>query len=162
MNPKVNAGKEGRHRCVCGRVWELSERKVPMRDKDSLACDCGATLVSWNGGCVWNATLIEDIQEPKKFIVIEFHHQEVAALDDADRFLVQRCAGLVKKQAMQKIVREIEGRETVTCQGEIFQVIRDTPQEFEVELTSGDRITVDKESEHVDVYLRGPEYEVAV
>src|ERR1039458_3687646 len=59
---EVNAGVEGKNTCPeCGRVWLLTQRKVPQRDKDDISCICGRTLVSWNGGCVWTATLIDDI-----------------------------------------------------------------------------------------------------
>jgi hypothetical protein len=56
---RVNAGVEGKHTCKCGLVWMLIQRKVPPRDKDDISCTCGRTLVSWNGGCVWTAKLIE-------------------------------------------------------------------------------------------------------
>lgn len=56
----VNAGVEGSHTCECGLVWILAKRSVPQRDKDSLTCDCGETLVRWNGGCVWTATLVTE------------------------------------------------------------------------------------------------------
>jgi hypothetical protein len=61
MSSQVNAGKKGNHTCECGREWYLSKRKEPMRDKDEISCYCGATLVGWNGGCVWTATLVKDI-----------------------------------------------------------------------------------------------------
>jgi hypothetical protein len=61
MNPEVNAGVEGKNTCDCGRVWNLVERSSPQRDKDSISCVCGKTLVSWNGGCYWKAELIADI-----------------------------------------------------------------------------------------------------
>ena len=59
MNTEVNAGVEGKNICECGRVWMLTQRKVPQRDKDYLSCTCGSILVSWNGGCVWTAELID-------------------------------------------------------------------------------------------------------
>jgi hypothetical protein len=59
-NPEVNGGVEGENTCECGLVWYLSKRKEPQRDKDSISCTCGQTLVSWNGGCVWKAELVED------------------------------------------------------------------------------------------------------
>ncbi len=62
MITKVNAGKEGENTCPdCGRVWLLTKRKVPQRDKDDISCTCGRTLVSWNGGCVWTAELITEV-----------------------------------------------------------------------------------------------------
>jgi hypothetical protein len=61
-NMAVNSGVEGNNTCECGRVWLLSKRSVPQRDKDDISCTCGKTLVSWNGGCVWTAKLIKDIE----------------------------------------------------------------------------------------------------
>jgi hypothetical protein len=60
-NMDVNSGVEGENTCECGRVWLLAKRKVPQRDKDDLSCNCGKTLVRWNGGCVWTAKLIKDV-----------------------------------------------------------------------------------------------------
>lgn len=38
----------------CGAVYELTERHVTMRDKDSLYCDdCQTEIHTWNGGCIW-------------------------------------------------------------------------------------------------------------
>lgn len=59
--PRVNSGKEGEKPCECGRVWLLAKRNEPQRDKDDISCTCGRTLVSWNGGCVWTAKLIKDV-----------------------------------------------------------------------------------------------------
>lgn len=44
-------------KCECGLVWRLTKVKTPygMRDKDSLECDCGRELISWNGGHMYNA-----------------------------------------------------------------------------------------------------------
>jgi hypothetical protein len=61
MNTEVNAGVEGENTCECGRVWLLVPRKVPQRDKDEVSCICEQNLASWNGGCVWTAKLIKDI-----------------------------------------------------------------------------------------------------
>lgn len=60
MNGGVNSGVEGENTCLCGRVWLLAKRSAPQRDKDDICCTCGRVLVSWNGGCVWEATLILD------------------------------------------------------------------------------------------------------
>jgi hypothetical protein len=60
-NMEVNSGVEGENTCECGRVWLLAKRRVPQRDKDDLSCNCGKTLVRWNGGCVWTAKLIKDV-----------------------------------------------------------------------------------------------------
>ena len=43
-------------------MWLLAKRNVPQRDKDDISCTCGKTLVSRNGGCVWTAELIRDIE----------------------------------------------------------------------------------------------------
>jgi hypothetical protein len=59
-NSVVNAGVEGERACECGRVWLLSKRSVPQRDKDDISCTCGQVLVSWNGGCVWKTKLVLD------------------------------------------------------------------------------------------------------
>ena len=32
-----------------------------MRDKDELKCKCGETLISWNGGEVWDKKLLKDL-----------------------------------------------------------------------------------------------------
>jgi hypothetical protein len=37
MDSGVNCGVEGEKICLCGRVWLLSERKVPQRDKDDIS-----------------------------------------------------------------------------------------------------------------------------
>ena len=44
----------------CSSKYELTEHKLPIRDKDSLECDiCGYKLHSWNGGCLWTSKLLE-------------------------------------------------------------------------------------------------------
>lgn len=51
----------------CGAVYELRQHKSIMRDIDSIECEtpgCGATLISWNGGVFYSATLIEPGQAP--------------------------------------------------------------------------------------------------
>jgi hypothetical protein len=104
---------------------------------------------------------IEEKQlEEKQFIIIEFHFPATEQLDTTEKFLVQRCADLAEQRVMQKLVREIRGRETATCQGEVFRVIEDSEQELRVELRSGDQLAVMKESKYIEVYLGGPEYEV--
>lgn len=49
------------HKCECGRVWNVTEHKYFMRDKDSLDCKCGREIISWNGGVTYSAKLIEDL-----------------------------------------------------------------------------------------------------
>lgn len=43
--------------CDCGKRWTIYKRSVPMRDKDSIECDCGKTLLRWNGGVMYTAEL---------------------------------------------------------------------------------------------------------
>lgn len=40
-------------RCECGRIYELRKIKVPVRDKDSIHCECGRELMAWNGGVMY-------------------------------------------------------------------------------------------------------------
>ncbi|MCP1307675.1 hypothetical protein [Paenibacillus tyrfis] len=51
------------HECSCGRKWKVTKHRIAMRDKDSERCDCGAVIVSWNGGVMYNAKLIEDTKK---------------------------------------------------------------------------------------------------
>lgn len=51
------------HRCDCGRVWKIVKFPSPMRDKDSEKCYCGEEIISWNGGVIYHAKLIEDIKK---------------------------------------------------------------------------------------------------
>ena len=44
--------------CECGLVWKLRKVKVIMRDADSLNCNCGRELISWNGGHIWTGEII--------------------------------------------------------------------------------------------------------
>ena len=38
----------------CGAVYELTEVKTMVRDKDSLECSfCNETLIKWNGSSFW-------------------------------------------------------------------------------------------------------------
>jgi hypothetical protein len=48
------------HECDCGRKWEVTKHKIPMRDKDKEKCICGRTIISWDGAVMYNARLIED------------------------------------------------------------------------------------------------------
>lgn len=47
------------HTCTCGKRFDIYKIKMPMRDKDSEHCTCGAEIISWNGGVMYRA-------EPKK------------------------------------------------------------------------------------------------
>lgn len=40
----------------CGKKWDIYKISIPMRDKDSLDCDCGEEIIRWNGGVMYNAT----------------------------------------------------------------------------------------------------------
>jgi len=44
--------------CECGAVYERTEVKFMMRDKDSYECSCGSTLESWNGSRIPQFRLI--------------------------------------------------------------------------------------------------------
>ena len=44
----------------CGAKYKLYKIKIPMRDKDSERCViCGNTLISWNGGVMYDTKLIK-------------------------------------------------------------------------------------------------------
>lgn len=36
----------------CGTVYEVTKKKLPARDKDSIEC-CDTTLISWNGAVMY-------------------------------------------------------------------------------------------------------------
>lgn len=51
---------------TCGAVYELTEHKVPMRDRDSERCEfCGTKIISCNGGCIWTKKLVSPATNPK-------------------------------------------------------------------------------------------------
>ena len=51
----------------CGSVYELTEHKLPTRDKDSLPCGvCGEELHSWNGACCFTAKLLTRGKPPQR------------------------------------------------------------------------------------------------
>lgn len=50
----------------CGRVWRIIDHKTIMRDKDSLECTCGRTLLRWNGGTMYSKELIKESDEKKR------------------------------------------------------------------------------------------------
>jgi hypothetical protein len=52
--------------CKCGRVWEITMRKIPQRDSDSIKCRCGETLESWNGGVTYSHELIRGLPEDER------------------------------------------------------------------------------------------------
>lgn len=39
----------------CGKKWGIYKVSLPMRDKDTLECDCKETLLSWNGGVMYTS-----------------------------------------------------------------------------------------------------------
>lgn len=43
----------------CGAEYEVEQRRLPMRDKDSEHCECGNLLKSWNGTEMWIYRLIK-------------------------------------------------------------------------------------------------------
>lgn len=54
-------GFDGTKTCSnCGKKWDIYKGKLIMRDKDSLECDCGETLISWNGAVMFTAKPSED------------------------------------------------------------------------------------------------------
>jgi hypothetical protein len=97
-------------------------------------------------------------EQEEQYIVIVFHHSTLEGFDPIDNMLIDRCGVLTKQGDMTTLIRPINGRNRVICQGLVEQVIRDTPDEFEVELQSGQRLVVNKDSEYFDVTLEGPEY----
>ncbi|KOP78170.1 hypothetical protein AMS59_13830 [Lysinibacillus sp. FJAT-14745] len=50
--------------CVkCGNRWEIYKLRLIMRDKDSLECDCGETLIKWNGAVMYTSKLVDKSQD---------------------------------------------------------------------------------------------------
>lgn len=48
----------------CGSVYEIEEFKTIARDVDSITCGvCGEPLISWDGGVMYKANLIERREE---------------------------------------------------------------------------------------------------
>lgn len=44
------------HTCTkCGKQWLINKIKIIMRDKDSLECTCGETIIKWNGAVMYTA-----------------------------------------------------------------------------------------------------------
>lgn len=44
----------------CGSEYELSFKKIPVRDKDYICCEvCNKNLYSWNEAKIWTAKLIK-------------------------------------------------------------------------------------------------------
>ena len=41
----------------CNKTWFVTKHHSPMRDKDSIECDCGTVIESWNGGVMYTARL---------------------------------------------------------------------------------------------------------
>lgn len=48
---------EGERTCTCGKLYDIYKMRMPMRDKDSERCTCGAVIISWNGGVMYKAEL---------------------------------------------------------------------------------------------------------
>lgn len=44
----------------CGKKWEINKITLTMRDKDSLECDCGETILSWNGAVMYTAKPLKE------------------------------------------------------------------------------------------------------
>lgn len=52
----IQVGFEETKTCSkCGKKWDIHKIRIPMRDKDSLECDCGEKLLSWNGGVMYTS-----------------------------------------------------------------------------------------------------------
>lgn len=45
-------------KCKCGRVYEETRTRLPVRDVDSWSCECGEVLREWNGGVCYSYRLI--------------------------------------------------------------------------------------------------------
>ena len=46
----------------CGAVYQLSQHKIIMRDKDSIICHtpgCGETIIKWNGAVWYTEKLVK-------------------------------------------------------------------------------------------------------
>jgi transposase-like protein len=51
----------------CGSVYDVRKIKIAMRDKDVYNCDvCGQHLKSWNGGVMYDITLVDRKENHKK------------------------------------------------------------------------------------------------
>ena len=51
----------------CGSVYELTEHKAIMRDRDSINCDlCGEEIFAWNGAVFYTSELIKRGELPSK------------------------------------------------------------------------------------------------
>jgi hypothetical protein len=48
----------------CGAVYEVTQIKVPMRDKDREECACGHILASWDGSNIPQFRLIKPGKAP--------------------------------------------------------------------------------------------------
>ena len=44
--------------CKCGRIYEVTQTNLPVRDKDEFTCSCGHQLRSWNGGVMYSYKLV--------------------------------------------------------------------------------------------------------
>ena len=50
----------------CGSVHKIQEFKTTDRDDGSITCEvCGEALISWNGGVMYKARLLERRDEHK-------------------------------------------------------------------------------------------------
>jgi hypothetical protein len=113
MNSGVNSGVEGEKTCLCGRVWLLSKRDVPQRDKDDISCTCGRVLVSWNGGCVWKAILI--LGEPTFGEIVRYCSPHS---DDAQLAKIVEFTG----NTTDVRIRLVDGREVVAPWGIVERI----------------------------------------
>jgi len=52
-------------KCVCGREYQITSRKLKEPDLESLYCECGHELLRWNGFYTYAVLLIKDIAAGK-------------------------------------------------------------------------------------------------
>ncbi|WP_306589407.1 hypothetical protein [Geothrix sp. 21YS21S-4] len=45
---------------ACSAKYEVVKKDLPFRDRDSIECDCGEELLSWNGGVCYIAIRLKD------------------------------------------------------------------------------------------------------
>jgi len=52
-------------KCVCGREYQITPRKLKEPDPESFYCECGYELLQWNGLYTYAVRLIKDITAGK-------------------------------------------------------------------------------------------------
>jgi hypothetical protein len=76
--------------CECGVVYEITDRHVPWRDKDSIECfTCGKELVRWNGSTTYAAVFVVDEDGPYvDDCQVCGTEAELQMVEDGDRLLM--------------------------------------------------------------------------